>query len=299
MKYQLTDCFEALEFHDVFLKLESFENDTLTLSAKHLNIHKEALPNRSLFDKELGMAKITLQKLSVHSFSREAYTSEDGNGKLLEIAEQLDYPVEEAENAFLNELKSGNHISDFYKDGNEYVLEIHGFHLFSARLSFSSFMLEWDDIIGNAWYEESKLRSITLKTPSGDLKTNIEIKETNHHYQVSILYKKKLYQSRKEEYTEKAFAELQKKLPEGVSIKCCLTCAHGNLCPYGNIEYEIFCIKDHILQEKLDLIDLMDQEDHDFLLRSRLITDLCDDFTEQNDEHYTYNDYLYYLKKEN
>ena len=50
-----------------------------------------------------------------------------------------------------------------------------------------------------------------------------------------------------------AFADLQKKLPEGVTIKCCLTCRHGNLCPVGNAPNEVFCTKDVLITQKSDL----------------------------------------------
>ncbi len=302
MNYQLSDCFSDLEFHDAFIKIKAFANRTLTLSVKYLNIHKDTLPYRSVLDKELDIAKITLQDLVVHAFSRSAYTVEDGNGNLLEGEDEKVYPAEEAEHAFLSELKGGTHISDFYRDGDEYVLDMHGFHLFSARLSFSFFLLEWDDIVGNAWYETAKLRHIILETTSGDVQVEIEMQETKEpivKYGCALSYKKHRYESRKKEYISRAMASLQKKLPNGVSIKCCLTCVHGNQCPYGNDEYEVFCMKDHVIRDKLDLVDLIAQ-DHDlFFEKNRLITDICDDFSPQSDEQYTYNDYLYHLKEEN
>ncbi|MBQ2662343.1 MAG: hypothetical protein IJF80_06810 [Clostridia bacterium] len=91
-------------------------------------------------------------------------------------------------------------------------------------------------------------------------------------------------------------ADLQCKLPEGVKIACCMTCCHGNMCPYGNLENQLFCTKELKIICKKDMCDLFDQTDP---YEEQIVTsfDYCEDFVYQNDDCYTYNDYLYELQK--
>ena len=94
-----------------------------------------------------------------------------------------------------------------------------------------------------------------------------------------------------------AFADLQRQLPEGVLLKCCLTCRHGNLCPVGNDKNEVFCTKDVLITQKSDLY-YYTEDDREREKRSRQYCGLCGDYQPQTDAFYTYNDYyLYFLKK--
>ena len=91
-------------------------------------------------------------------------------------------------------------------------------------------------------------------------------------------------------------ADLQMKLPENVKFACCMTCRHGNMCPYGNAENQLFCTKDKIITSKEDMCNLFDQTDpYDERVVASL--DYCDDFIYQSDDYYTYNDYFYQLEK--
>lgn len=91
-------------------------------------------------------------------------------------------------------------------------------------------------------------------------------------------------------------ADLQNKLPEGVALACCMTCQHGNMCPYGNRENLLFCTKDIQINSKEDMCNLFDQTDP---LEERAVAslDFCDDYVRQGDDCYTYNDYMYELNK--
>lgn len=91
-------------------------------------------------------------------------------------------------------------------------------------------------------------------------------------------------------------ADLQRKLPEDVKIACCMTCRHGNMCPYGNVENQLFCTKGLKINNKEDMCNLFDKTDS-FEERAVASLDCCDDFVYQSDEYYTYNDYLYQLNK--
>lgn len=92
------------------------------------------------------------------------------------------------------------------------------------------------------------------------------------------------------------FADLQVKLPKDVKLACCMTCRHGNMCPYGNVENQLFCTKDLRISGKEDMCNLFDQTDPDEE-RAVASLDYCDAFIYQSDEYYTYNDYLYQLSK--
>ena len=91
-------------------------------------------------------------------------------------------------------------------------------------------------------------------------------------------------------------ADLVIKLTADVKLACCTTCRHGNMCPYGMTENQLFCTKDIPINSKEDVCNLFDQTDP-FEERSVASLDYCDDFAYQSDEYYTYNDYLYYLNK--
>ena len=93
-----------------------------------------------------------------------------------------------------------------------------------------------------------------------------------------------------------AFADLQRKLPAGVALKCCLTCRHGNLCPAGNEINEVFCTKDVLITGKSDLY-FYTEDESERGKRARQYCDFCEDFQPQSESYDTYNDYLHYLNK--
>lgn len=51
-----------------------------------------------------------------------------------------------------------------------------------------------------------------------------------------------------------ALVDLQKHLPDGVVLKCCMTCRHGNMCPFGNQPGELFVQKVLYLQRKVNCV---------------------------------------------
>ena len=170
---------------------------------------------------------------------------------------------------------------------------------------------EGDDhrkIAGRELYRQIK-KSITLSTPGGDIVTDVTIiyrdeeeysdgeKREGPSVFVSIVYDGTNFVGEGKDYLwEDAFADLQKKLPGDVRIKCCLTCRYGNMCPVGDVPGELFCMKDVTVKQKSDLFFYTeDQQERD--KRSREDTDLCECYCEQSDQYYTYNDYLYYLQR--
>ncbi len=114
---------------------------------------------------------------------------------------------------------------------------------------------------------------------------------------INLTYNNTLYQgSGNDDLWVDAFADLQRKLPDDIKIACCMTCRHGNMCPYGNLENLLFCTKYLTISGKEDICNLFDQTDP-FEKRVVAFLDYCEDFVYQSDDYYTYNDYLYQLKK--
>lgn len=90
--------------------------------------------------------------------------------------------------------------------------------------------------------------TVLLATPNGDIETDICInyskdKEDEIYINtVKINYGgKELCATANEDYLGvDTFADLQRRLPKEIKLKCCLTCKHGNMCPVGNLYNEIF-----------------------------------------------------------
>ena len=143
-----------------------------------------------------------------------------------------------------------------------------------------------------------------LSTPGGETKTKIEIEHLTDSNEITVKVTAVL---RYEGIEYKGFgtdwlwidaiADLQKHLPENVKIKCCLTCRHGSLCPVGNKENEIFCVKDIVPKKKEDLFFYT--EDHKQReKRSREDFFCCGDYRQQGADYFTYNDFFISLIKE-
>ena len=142
-----------------------------------------------------------------------------------------------------------------------------------------------------------------MLTPSGKIHSPIQIACDNKtsvspKFEISLTYEEVEYKGYGTDFLwSDAFADLEIKLPNDVKIACCMTCRHGNMCPYGNKENQLFCTKDVIIASKDDMIGLIDNTD---LCVERAVSSIqyCDSFSYQSDDYYTYNDYLYYLKKD-
>ena len=150
-----------------------------------------------------------------------------------------------------------------------------------------------------------------LLTPAGKEETEIHIvyHEEDTYYQgqlekgptvsVGIKYNGEQFWGRGRDYLwVDAFANVQKQLPDGVLLKCCMTCRYGNMCPYGNEPGKLYCTKALIVASKEDMCNLFDNiEINKLYEREKSVADNCDEYTPQGNDHYTYNDYLYHLEK--
>ncbi len=153
--------------------------------------------------------------------------------------------------------------------------------------------------------EELKSK-ITLLTPTGKITVPVDITytydvvngfERNQNCVISLTYNGKEYKGVGSDYIDEyTVSDLEKNLPDDVRVQCCLACRHGNMCPYGNSDGEVFCTKDLMINSKEDVCNLFDYTDP-FEERSVNSLHYCEDFKFQSDDFYTYNSYLHSLRK--
>lgn len=102
----------------------------------------------------------------------------------------------------------------------------------------------------------------------------------------------RLIQSKLSSSIEYAVKYLQKELPNNIGIACCQSCRHGNFNPFGDLENEIFCLKDKSLLDWDDVVKIFSEQDKSFGTRSRKLLDFCKDYKPiSENEKYTYNDW--------
>ncbi len=312
MKYASYDRLCDFNFHDSVFTLVNWiklgDIEKVVVSAKHLNVHKDAAPNNSGVDMEISEAIISFHGFKINEFESGGGAITDANGNSYNepvIINKGDKAREMLEKELLNSVTV---IALAEIDNGEYELDALGIEpYFAARFSFNSVEIEWDDYEKLAWYELNKQfnKSITLSTPRGDkvhsatiICNDENVCSNEPNISIGINYEGEDYFGVGKDYLwVDAFADLQKKLPEGVSLKCCITCRHGNMCPVGNSPDELFCTKDIEIKEKSGLFYYTEDND-ERAKRARSSTDVCDQYQEQSKEHFSYNDYLYYLLKD-
>ena len=138
----------------------------------------------------------------------------------------------------------------------------------------------------------------TIKIEKENIEQNLEIfirrEETKRGNTVSISLTLDgvKYVGRGKSYdVDEPIADLQKKLPKGTLIKCCVTCQYGHFCPYGSDGDTVLCIFPEKISDKLDLVDLMAEDRYHI----NKISCSCENFTPANKEFYSYNSFLDYL----
>ena len=94
---------------------------------------------------------------------------------------------------------------------------------------------------------------------------------------------------------EFAIIGLQQQMPDNVLLACCQTCSHGNFCPFGDNENEIFCLKNYTLKNKMDVVEIFASDLNAGLPKNELLF-LCESYNKINDDTYTYNCWNYYFK---
>ena len=87
--------------------------------------------------------------------------------------------------------------------------------------------------------------------------------------------------------TEYALYDLANHLPQGCTLRCCLTCRHGHFCPVGDADNELFCVTDFEPKVKSDLYHVTEDE-RERAKRSRPLFHLCEAFEPVSEAYYTY-----------
>ena len=156
MKYNSTNIFSDFEFHDAYFKLESIENNVLTISVQYLNLHKNTEQNSSDTDMEIEIAHITFSNFQLISFEPGRAWKEDENGALYTDEPQVIFEGESAKKKALNELQHGATIFEFgrLENGNPYFDGAGEEPWFQVQFLFDSSTIEWDEFRKPAWYEE-------------------------------------------------------------------------------------------------------------------------------------------------
>ena len=313
MKFCVENDLSIFEFHDSAFSLVSFDGADLVISASMVNIHKDTPFNPSDCDMEIASAQITFKNFNsaIYEPGRTWKTGEDG--KSYPVGPRVVFRGRDGINKILEELRNGISVYHFEKEFRGYSIGGCGIEpYFTIEFDFDRVVVCWDEYKKKAWYELHRQYryDAVLWTPNSDETVTLMVgcHEEPVYYKgrleqpptvnVGGTFEGKEYWGHGSDYLWiDAFADLQKQLPEGVSLKCCLTCRHGNLCPVGNGVNEVFCTKDVLITQKSDLYFYTD-DDREREKRARQYCGLCENYQPQTDDFYTNNDYWYFLKKE-
>ena len=312
MKYCAQNDLSIFEFHDSVFSLVSFDGNDLVVSASRVNIHKNTPQNPSEYDMEITSAQITFKNFHSATYEPGTTFQTGEDGELYPEGPPVILSGQEAIDRILKELQYRVMIYHFDKEDRGYSIGGQGVEpYFEMKFDFDGVVVCWDGYKNKAWYELHRQYryDAVLGTPNGDetVKLMVGCHEEPIYYKGSLeqpptvnvgcTFEGKEHWGHGSDYLWiDAFADLQRQLPEGVLMKGCLTCRHGNLCPVGNAVNEVFCTKDVLITQKSDLF-FYTEDDAQRAKRSRQYWDFCEDYQPQTDDFYTYNDYLYFLQK--
>ena len=306
MKFCVEDDLSLFEFHDSTFSLVDYDGTDLVISASAVNIHKDTPQNPSDRDMEIASARITFKTFHSAAYEpgRSWKTGEDG--KSYPVGPRVVYTGQDGINRILEELKNKIAVYHFKEENQGYSIGGCGIEpYFTIEFDFDGVVVCWDEYKNKAWYERhcQYRYDAVLRTPNGDVAVKLMVNcyEEPVYYKgnleqpptvnVGCTFEDKEYWGHGSDYLWiDAFADLQRQLPEGVSLKCCLTCRHGNLCPVGNDNDEVFCTKDVLIAQKSDLY-FYTEDDAERTKRSKQYCNLCGDYQPQTDDFYTYNDF--------
>lgn len=309
MRYRSVDQLEQFEFHDSDWALASRDGDTVTFEVSNLNIHKNTEQNEEDWDMELGPARLTFRGFRLVHFEPGRSWTTDERGKSVPVGPRVLYTGEEGM-ALLS--KESFQVFHFEREGDHWEIGCCGVEpYFTVEFDFDSVEITWETYVKKAWYELHRYykHEATLGSPEGEQRKKLEIwvsEEDGYSVRLGRMVPgpsvsagveyagKRYWGDGKDDFLWiDAIAYLQKNLPEGVTIRGCLTCRYGNLCPYGNEPGKVFCLKGEKVSCKLDVAALCDDEAWE--QREKGYFDCCSDWAAPSADHYTYNDYEDYL----
>lgn len=311
MKFCVENDLSLFEFHDSAFSFVSFDGSDLVVSASMVNIHKDTPQNPSNNDMEIASAQITFKNFNSATYEPGRVWKTGEDGKSYPVGPRVVYSGQDGLNRILEELKNEIMVYHFEEENRGYSIGGCGIEpYFTIEFDFDSVVVCWDEYKKKAWYELHRQYRYDsrLRTPQGEetVQLHIVCHEVAMYYQgvrmeppivdIGCKYNGSQYWGHGSDHLWiDAFADLQRQLPEGVLLTCCLTCRHGNLCPVGNDINEVFCTKDVLITQKSDLY-FYTENDGERAKRSRQYCGLCENYQPQTDDFYTYNDYLCFLK---
>ena len=312
MNFSSIDHLQDFEFHDSEWELLSCEAGPAVFAVRNLNLHKGTELNDGDWDMELGPAQMVFRGFRLIRFEPGRSWTTDESGASVPVGERVVYTGAEA----LTRLSAGAfQVFSFAREGGHWEFDGCGPEpYFTVALEFDSVEITWDSFVKKAWYELHRHYSfqVTLDAPWGHLREKMQIWvheedtwSTRERRMVpgpsvvaGVRYEGAAYWGRGSDdlLWIDAVADLQRKLPEGVVLRACLSCRHGNLCPFGNEPNEVFCLIDAAPAGKMDVAALCD--DHEaWSQRKKGFFDTCPNWAEPAEDVYTYNDFADFLKE--
>ena len=152
MHYFSTNRLQDFEFHDAELSLISWEDNRLVVSAKYLNVHKDAAPNNADADMEISEARITFRGFQIKEFEPSRTWKTDENGNSYTDDPLIIHTGAVARSMFANELKNKIEVTEMSQDMGIYTISAVGIYPFSVSFTFSDVKIEWDGYRQPAWY---------------------------------------------------------------------------------------------------------------------------------------------------
>ncbi len=308
---------EIFDYHDSVFELDHMDGKELAIYVQGLNICSDAEQNPKEYDLEIKKAHILFCGVSEFTYDPGRTWKTDENGNSIPVGPEIIYREEKAFDKIKKDLLSGAEIySHTIVEGDHYEICGSGnepFFLISFKAQ--KIIVEWDEYLRPAWYEVTKQfkRALVLKTQNGEIPSEAHIVI---HYDSEELFSsdnvadvdpkeisvgikiggKEYWGRGKECDGQDAFADLQKQLPDGVALKCCLSCRYGNQSPFSNAFDLLYCMKDVIISGKMDLCHYT-TDTVEANTRKRCYTDVCEDWAKQSDDVFVYSDYPLYLEK--
>ena len=154
MRYS-SENFSDFEFHDTELYFKDCENSNLRVTARHLNIHKEAEENPYDCDMETDCAEILLENADITLFeTMEAYIY-GYDGSEIGFEPRTVREGGEAADRLIDELKKGLSVNcvNVGSDKDGTFLSVTSNSGFIAVIYFGKAVIRWDDYHSKAWYE--------------------------------------------------------------------------------------------------------------------------------------------------
>ncbi len=155
MKFSLINRLSDFEFHDAEFYLKSYENDTLCVTAKHLNVHKGAKENPNDYDMEIQSAEISFQQTQICSFAPLQTYRRSKDGSWHADEPPIACSGEEAKDNVITALNKGISLNciDTRKDKESTILQLTANDGFVVEICFENVIVAWDEYTGKAWYE--------------------------------------------------------------------------------------------------------------------------------------------------